>query len=313
MEQLATHPAADLFPLMDEQELAALADDIRENGLRQPVVLSDGKILDGRNRVRACELAGIEPRFEDANGGDPVALAVSLNVKRRNLTRDQRAIAAAGAWPLYEVETGAAAHGKSARSGPTSDRTRDRLATLFAVNKNAIQQARALLERDPDAAEAVKNSRVSLDHAYEALRQAEGARERAEQEARELEREAEEARRRLTELAESGPKANLDLLPAPNPDEIREQMQVARELSTALPPDAPTKPRSKELIEWDSVLAASNALTTRVRNLPDWPADDPDQDLVRLAALDQSLQLADAAARIAAKVPDSQTTIRRVK
>jgi hypothetical protein len=39
------------------------ADDIRQNGLVEPVALLDGLVLDGRNRLRACEIAGVEPRF----------------------------------------------------------------------------------------------------------------------------------------------------------------------------------------------------------------------------------------------------------
>ena len=69
------HPAAELFPMMGGEALQALADDIREHGQREPVILYHGAVLDGRNRLRACELAGVEPRFvtrTDAEVGDPV-------------------------------------------------------------------------------------------------------------------------------------------------------------------------------------------------------------------------------------------------
>ena len=51
------HPAAELFPLMDNVALAALIRDIKENGLQEPILLWEGKILDGRNRLKACERA----------------------------------------------------------------------------------------------------------------------------------------------------------------------------------------------------------------------------------------------------------------
>jgi hypothetical protein len=51
-------------------------------------------------------------QFVDANGGDPLALVVSLNVKRRNVSAGHKAIAAAEAWELVGVPTGAAARGK---------------------------------------------------------------------------------------------------------------------------------------------------------------------------------------------------------
>lgn len=48
------HPIANLFPLMTGDEYLALVEDIRANGLLEPVVLYEGKILDGRNRYNAC-------------------------------------------------------------------------------------------------------------------------------------------------------------------------------------------------------------------------------------------------------------------
>src|SRR5262245_14370088 len=57
------HDYANLFPMMTPAELEALTEDVRESGLRQPVVLYQGKVLDGRNRLLACEAAGVEPTF----------------------------------------------------------------------------------------------------------------------------------------------------------------------------------------------------------------------------------------------------------
>jgi hypothetical protein len=53
------HPAAALFPLMNGEELGALAMDIKENGLKEAIVVIDGMILDGRNRFLACRRAGV--------------------------------------------------------------------------------------------------------------------------------------------------------------------------------------------------------------------------------------------------------------
>src|SRR5262245_56882290 len=95
---LTAHPYADLFPLMTAEELDALAADIRANGLRKPIVLLEGKILDGRNRYKACLIAGVEPRFEDYTGDDPLGYVNSENIARRHLTPGQRAMIAAKEW-----------------------------------------------------------------------------------------------------------------------------------------------------------------------------------------------------------------------
>jgi len=86
---MKTHPAAAAFPLLAEPLLAELAEDIQRNDLRLPVVLSDGMVLDGRNRVIACKRVGVEVRTENYDG-DPWAYVWSLNGERRDLVAEQR-------------------------------------------------------------------------------------------------------------------------------------------------------------------------------------------------------------------------------
>lgn len=99
LNNYAIHPAADRFPLMPEAELRALAADIRENGLREPILMFDGQVIDGRNRLVACHLAGVEPRFEPWQPGHdedtPTTYIWSRNGVRRHLTQSQKAALAA--------------------------------------------------------------------------------------------------------------------------------------------------------------------------------------------------------------------------
>lgn len=90
---MEAHPAANIFPMMDDVRLQELADDIKANGLRVPIQVLDGKVIDGRNRMKACEIAGVQPRFEHIDAGsNPWQLAWALNGQRRDLTTDQRYI-----------------------------------------------------------------------------------------------------------------------------------------------------------------------------------------------------------------------------
>jgi ParB-like nuclease family protein len=90
MSGMEFHPLALLFPLLDE-----LVADICAHGLREPIVVFEGKILDGRNRFLACQRAGVEPSFKEYVGNDPLAYVISLNLKRRHLDTSQRAMIAA--------------------------------------------------------------------------------------------------------------------------------------------------------------------------------------------------------------------------
>jgi hypothetical protein len=89
-EPLKFHPLADIFPLMRGPEFDDLVADIRTHGLIESIVIYEGKVLDGRNRYRACEEAGVWPKFEDYTGNTPAAYVISANIRRRHLTAEQR-------------------------------------------------------------------------------------------------------------------------------------------------------------------------------------------------------------------------------
>jgi ParB-like chromosome segregation protein Spo0J len=95
-DELTFHPIAGIFPLMEGEEFDALVADIKAHGLREPIMLFRGKILDGRNRYRACIAAGvkIDPHLQrnmmPSGGTDPLAYVISANIHRRHLTAEQK-------------------------------------------------------------------------------------------------------------------------------------------------------------------------------------------------------------------------------
>jgi ParB/Sulfiredoxin domain len=72
---------------MEGAEFDELIADVKAHGLREPIVLYEGKILDGRNRYRACLKLGIDPKGMDHHDGcaaigDPAAYVISKNIHR---------------------------------------------------------------------------------------------------------------------------------------------------------------------------------------------------------------------------------------
>src|SRR5262249_10691876 len=95
-ERYKVHPAADVFPMMSDYELDDLAADIKLNGQTIPVLFwnGDGKgevLIDGRNRLEACERVGVHPLTETFICKDPVTHIITLNIRRRHLTKQQQA------------------------------------------------------------------------------------------------------------------------------------------------------------------------------------------------------------------------------
>ena len=92
---MKAHPYADILPLLEGEAFAALVADIKANGLMEPITVYQDMVLDGRNRLRACKAAGIEPKFLEFDGDDPLAFVLSLNLHRRHLNKSQRGMVAA--------------------------------------------------------------------------------------------------------------------------------------------------------------------------------------------------------------------------
>jgi hypothetical protein len=153
------HPYADLFPLMGGDELAALAADIAANGLREEIVRHEGKVLDGRNRLKACELAGADPRFADYEGDDPLGFVVSKNLHRRHLDTGQRAMVAAR---LANLERGKPANSPVYET-PVSQA---KAAEMLNVGERAVRDAKKVqTDGVPELAAAVEKGEVSVSAA----------------------------------------------------------------------------------------------------------------------------------------------------
>lgn len=94
MSDYPIHPYADEFPLIDSEELGLLAQSIHGGGQQQPIVIDGlGRVIDGRNRLAACRLAGVEPVTVTlphiTTDAQVAAFISSANNNRRHMTRSQ--------------------------------------------------------------------------------------------------------------------------------------------------------------------------------------------------------------------------------
>jgi hypothetical protein len=84
------HPLTKLFPIMPEHERDELGRDMKTNSQLLPIILYEGKILDGRNRYLACLKFGLKPRFVSFTTTEAKKYVIGLNYYRRHLTREQK-------------------------------------------------------------------------------------------------------------------------------------------------------------------------------------------------------------------------------
>lgn len=165
---LEFHPLANLFPLIEGTEFDALVASIQENGQRELIVLLDGKILDGRNRYRACLAAQIEPVTIDYDGKDPVRFVMDMNLNRRHLNASQRAMIGAELCNLMQGQRADYAEKRTDAGQPVSV---VQSAALMGVNKSTIADARRVLEEGTQEQIAeVKAGKTGVTQAAKSIR-----------------------------------------------------------------------------------------------------------------------------------------------
>ncbi|HYG77028.1 MAG TPA: ParB N-terminal domain-containing protein [Planctomycetota bacterium] len=184
------HPLANLFPLMDEGELAALAEDIKEHGQREPIQVHDNQIIDGRNRYLACKKAGVDPcinflSYSAVNWKTEslTAFVLSANLHRRHLTASQKAAIAADALPFFEAEAKqrqqeAAKVTNEIKAGNTvSAKVREadkgkaaaQAAKAAKVSTRYVETAKAVKAAAPELHEQVKAGKLTISAAKKQL------------------------------------------------------------------------------------------------------------------------------------------------
>jgi hypothetical protein len=162
---LEPHPFAALFPGLPPEELTQLARDIKERGQLEPIVLYKGLILDGRNRYRACQIAGVKPRIVEFNAKaakrSPEEFVLSHNLRRRHLSVGQKAAIALDWSEQIELS-------------PEPERTKSlgrpkgalsEAAKYIGINEQRVFEVRQIRDANPSLYQEVKAGRRSLNRA----------------------------------------------------------------------------------------------------------------------------------------------------
>lgn len=180
------HPAADLFPMMDQAEFAELCKSVSKAGIEQPVTLDKaGLLLDGRNRLLACYETQQEVLFDYYDGDDPWGFSLRLNMLRRHLTAGQKAAIALELEKQYAQK---AANNKGGRPSqvaieqaaqqavievgkkPVADlrqvKSSEKAAAAVGVSARTVQQAKFVAAAEPELFQEVKAGTLAVDRAY---------------------------------------------------------------------------------------------------------------------------------------------------
>lgn len=165
------HKFSNIFPIMNDKEFKELKKDIEEKGLLEPIVLFEEKILDGRNRFKACKELNIKPKFKKYDGDNALGYVISVNLKRRHLNESQKSLVALKYKPLFEEEAKKRQQlRKGKQAGATVElippleegKARDKLGEVFGVSGRYIDMAEEIQEKKPEIVEEILNGKKKV-------------------------------------------------------------------------------------------------------------------------------------------------------
>jgi hypothetical protein len=165
--EIEFHDIASVFPMMPEKDLSNLVSDIKKNGLQNKIILYESKILDGRNRYRACIIAGVNPEFCEYNGSDPVRYNISLNLIRRHLNQSQRSVVASKIAITKE-------HGGDRRSDQVANMqheiTVSEAAKIFNVSERMIRTVKEIEQNSPEFIRNIEDGDITVTAAAKEIK-----------------------------------------------------------------------------------------------------------------------------------------------
>lgn len=187
-QPMKPHEYANIFPMMTDAEYAELKSDIAAHGQIEPIYLFENKILDGRNRYRACMELGIPPQCEtfQPNGISALDFVISKNLKRRHLTGGQLAMLAVELEPYFAKSAkerqrdSIKQRDEKGRAKPVSQKVEqldngkasEQAARAVGTNRQYVSDAKRIAAHSPELVEPVKRGEMPLKEAAKVARKA---------------------------------------------------------------------------------------------------------------------------------------------
>lgn len=197
------HPLTKLIPERADQD--SLAFEIAQSGVREPIVLYEGKVIEGRVRQRACISVDTQPQYKDwvlIAEGDVLDWMVRHHIQSHELTELELIALVASILPSYRE-----------MRGQTDKRIYDALDGRLSWNKvrtiNWLEDAEALgpvLSGDKDVFEAARALGLAPDKREVALGKSYGAGDKFDEATQPLKRYLAAWKRKGNEFRHLNPK-----------------------------------------------------------------------------------------------------------
>lgn len=175
------HDAANLFPMMSDDQYKSLVESVSARGFREPIVVTeDNLVLDGRNRLCASIEISLDVPIRRFTPSDPIAYVVDLNRNRRHLSVGQWSAVGLEAEKMYAKQA-------RERQGTRTDlkknnivvdlpqsskgKARDMAAKAVGVSGSSISKAKKIFKEDPETFEKLKNGNISLNEAEKTVKE----------------------------------------------------------------------------------------------------------------------------------------------
>src|SRR5262249_51620609 len=144
-------------------QYSALVDDIREHGLRTPIVMYEVMVLDGRHRARAWyDIHGnwdVPSTEFKGTAEEAIAFVRSHNIKRRHLKPSQIAYYEAQAAAFWTPQ-----HGRQKKT-PRHSATQRQIAKEAGVDIETIALAAKAVKAAPEVGPYLRDGKISVNRA----------------------------------------------------------------------------------------------------------------------------------------------------